>query len=165
MDFLCTMEPDCQDVAIKLDTPLAFDACRARPDREYRKMTKLWPFERLIVSFKEAFGLRSPPPLCFYLEGRPFLEEPCRMLTPQLGYVYLLNGVTFHDDADLGCQMCIEDQPGLIAAVRAARSPGDKRANIEAITRWRLCCSDDQIPSAPHRNCGVPIFGSQARGI
>jgi len=45
-------------------------------------MIKLWLFEGLITSFKEAFGFHSQPPLYFYLEGRPFLEEPCRLFTP-----------------------------------------------------------------------------------
>ena len=101
-------------------------------------MTKFWPIERLIVSFKEPFGLHSPPPLYFYLEGRPFLEEPCRFFTPQLGNVCLLNGVTLDDDKDLGRQMRIEDQPGLVAAVRAATTGDGKGANVQARTRWRL---------------------------
>ena len=47
------------------------------------------------------------PPLCFYLKGRPFLEELCQISTPDLGNVCLLNGVTFHIYRDIGCQVWI----------------------------------------------------------
>jgi hypothetical protein len=105
-------------------------------------MAKLFFLQRLIASFSEAFGFSSEPPFCFYLEGCPFLEEPYRMFTPDLGNVCLLNGVTFHVDPDLGYRTLIEDRPGLIAAVRTATTRNGEKANLQAITRWRLYCAD-----------------------
>ena len=92
---------------------------------------------RLIAPFKEAFDLSPEPPLCFYLEGRPFLDAPFDISTPDLGNVRVLNGVTFYDDQNLGRQICIEDRQGLLAAVRAEMSWGGQLANLHEITRWR----------------------------
>jgi hypothetical protein len=110
-------------------------------------MAKLLLLQRLIASFRKGFGFSSEPALCFYLEGRPFLEEPYRMFTPDLGNVCLLNGVNFRVDPDLGCQTCIEDRPGLIAAVQAATARNGEMANLQAITKWRLYCADDIRPA------------------
>ena len=110
-------------------------------------MPELRLFRGVISSFKEAFGFSSEPVLCFYLEGRRFLEQPCRMFTPELRNVCLLNGVTFWVDDNLGCQMCIEDRPGLIAAVQAATTQNYERANLQAITQWRLCCAHNEVIS------------------
>ena len=107
-------------------------------------MSKLQLFQRLIATFEEAFDFAPEPPLCFYLKGRPFLEEPYQISTPDLGNVCLLNGVTFHIYGDLGCQVCIEDRPGLIAAVCAATSWGGQQANLPGITRWRRYRDDDR---------------------
>ena len=89
-------------------------------------MNKLPLFQRLITTFEEAFDFAPEPPLCFYLKGRPFLEEPYQISTPDLGNVCLLNGVTFHIYRALGSQVCIEDRSGLIAAVCVATSWGGK---------------------------------------
>ena len=107
-------------------------------------MNKLRFFRRLIAAFKRAFDFAPEPPQCFYLEGRPFLEEPYHVSTPDLGNVCLLNGVTFHIDGDLGCQVCIEDRPGLITVVCAATSWGGQQANLHGITRWRRYRDDDR---------------------
>jgi hypothetical protein len=107
-------------------------------------MSELQLFRRLIVTFKEAFDCALEPPLCFYLKGRPFLEEPYQISTPDLGNVCLLNGVTFHINGDFGCQVCIEDRPGLIAVVCAATSWGGQQANLHGITRWRRYRDDDR---------------------
>ena len=107
-------------------------------------MNKLQLFRRLTATFKEAFDFAPEPPLCFYLKGRPFLEEPYQISTPDLGNVCLLNGVTFHIDGDLGYQICIEDRPGLIAVVGAATSWGGQQANLHGITSWRRYHDDDR---------------------
>ena len=99
---------------------------------------------RLIASFKEAFDFPSEPPLCFYLEGCPFLEDPFDISTPDLGNVCILNGVTFYDDRNLGRQICIEDRDGLFAAVCAEMSWGGRLADLHAITRWRRYLDDDK---------------------
>ena len=99
---------------------------------------------RLIASFKEAFDSPSEPPLCFYLEGCPFLEDPIDISTPDLGNVCLLNGVTFYDDRNLGRQICIEDRRGLFAAVCVEMSWGGRLANLHALTRWRRYLDDDK---------------------
>ncbi len=100
-------------------------------------------FRRLIAIFSEAFDFAPEPPQYFYLEGRPFLEEPYHVSTPDLGNVCLLNGVTFRIDEDFGCQAYIEDRSGLIAAEQAANSRDGKQANLRAITRWRRYSDDD----------------------
>jgi len=105
---------------------------------------KFWLFRRLIASFKGAFDFAPEPPLCFYLEGCSFLEEPYHISTPDLGNVCLLNGVTFHIDRDLGRQACIEDPHGLMTAVCASISWGGELANLPAITRWRRYRDDDK---------------------
>jgi hypothetical protein len=107
-------------------------------------MSRLGLFRRFISTFKKSFDFASEPPLCFYLKGRPVLEEPYQISTPDLGNVCLLNGVTFHVDVDLGCQVSIEDRPGLIAAVGTATSWGGLQANLHAITRWRRYRDDDR---------------------
>jgi hypothetical protein len=107
-------------------------------------MSKLPLYQRLIATFEEAFDFAPEPPLRFYLKGRPFLEEPYQISTLDLGNVCLLNGVTFHIFGDLGCQVCIEDRPGLIAAVCAATSRGGQQANLPRITRWRRYRDDDR---------------------
>lgn len=112
--------------------------------RKNARTSKFWLFRRLIASFKGAFDFAPEPPLCFYLEGRPFLEEPYYISIPDLGSVCLLNGVTFHIDGDLGRQACIEDRDGLIAAVCAAMSWAGELANLPAITRWRRYRNDDK---------------------
>jgi len=99
---------------------------------------------RLIASFKEAFDFPSEPPLCFYLEGCPFLEEPFNISSPDLGNICILNGVTFYDDRNLGRQICIEDRHGLFTAVCAEMSWGGRLANLHAITRWRRYLDDDK---------------------
>ena len=48
---------------------------------------------------------------------------------------------------DLGCQLCIEDRPGLITAVCAATSWGGQQANLHGI--------DHPILKALHRSRGV----------
>jgi hypothetical protein len=110
-------------------------------------MPKLRLFRGLISSFEEAFGFSSEPLLCFYLEGRHFLEQPCLMFTPDLRNVCLLNGVTFWVDDDLGCQMCIEDRPGLIAALQAATTQNCENARLQAITKWRRYCAHNEVIS------------------
>ena len=67
-------------------------------------MNKLRFFRRLIAAFKRAFDFAPEPPQCFYLEGRPFLEEPYHVSTPDLGNVCLLNGVAFHMEGDLAAR-------------------------------------------------------------
>jgi hypothetical protein len=67
-------------------------------------MSKLRFPHEFIAPFTEAFGFPPEPPPCFYLED-PLLEEPCQISTLDLGNVCVLNGITFHVDDDLGCQM------------------------------------------------------------
>jgi hypothetical protein len=110
--------------------------------REIGEMSKLRSLHGFIAPFTETFGFQPEPPPCFYLEGHPLLEEPCQISTPDLGNVCLLNGITFHVDNDLGCQMFIEDRAGLIAALQAATTRNGERANFQAITRWRRYRAD-----------------------
>jgi hypothetical protein len=113
-------------------------------DREKVATRQFALIRRLIASFKEAFDFPSEPPLCFYLEGRPFLEDPFDISTPDLGNVRILNGVTFYDDRNLGRQIYIEDRHGLFAAVCAEMLWGGRLANVHAITRWRRYLDDDK---------------------
>lgn len=103
-------------------------------------MSKVRLFRKFAAIFKEAFA--PEPPQYFYLEGRPFLDEPYQISTPVLGNVCLMNGVSFHIDRDRGCQACIEDRSGLIAAKRAANSQGGEQSDLRAITRWRRLYDD-----------------------
>jgi hypothetical protein len=104
------------------------------------RMSKIRLAPKLTAIFKRAF---APKPLqYFYLEGRPFLDEPYHISTRELGNLCLLNGVSFHLDGDLGCQTRIEDRAGLIAAERAAGSE-DGEQNLRAVTRWRRYNDDD----------------------
>ena len=120
-------------------------------------MSKFKLFRRLIAAFKEAFDFAAEPPLCFYLKGRPFLEEPYQISTPDLRNVCLLNGVTFHIYGDLGCQASIEDWPGLIAVVCAATSWGGQQANLHGITGWRRYRDDDRTLVEVYRELPVSL--------
>jgi hypothetical protein len=103
-------------------------------------MGKVRLFPKFAAIFKEAFA--PEPPQYFYLEGRPFLDEPYQISTPALGNVCLLNGVSFQIDEDLGCRASIEDRLGLIAAKRAANSQGGEQLDLRSITRWRRLSDD-----------------------
>jgi hypothetical protein len=112
-------------------------------------MSKRWPIHGLLAPFKDAIGfLPDEPPLCFYLEERPLLAERFQISTPDLENVCLLNGIHFHVDDEFGCQMYIEDRPGLIAAVPAATTRNVEKPNFQAITRWRLYRTDDRSVSS-----------------
>jgi hypothetical protein len=106
-------------------------------------MSKLQLFRKVIKSFTEASSFTPEPPLRFYLKGRPFLEEPYQIATPNQ-YVYLLNGVTFRTYENSGYHVCIEDGPGLIAVVCAATSWAGQLANLDEITGWRRYRDDDR---------------------
>jgi len=113
------------------------------------EMSKRWPIHGLIATFKEAFGFQPDElPLCFYFEGLPLLAERFQISTPDLGNVCLLNGIHFRIDGEFGCQMTIEDRPGLIAAVQAAATRNGEKQNLKAVTKWRRYCAPDEHASS-----------------
>ncbi|HYP58426.1 MAG TPA: hypothetical protein VEQ35_09105 [Beijerinckia sp.] len=103
-------------------------------------MQRLRLFRGLIAELKKALEPSSQAPLCFYLEGQPFLDEPYYFSTPELGEVCLLNGVSFATDDNLGTQISIEDRPGLAAAVQAVTLQESEQSEPGAVppSKWRL---------------------------
>jgi hypothetical protein len=85
---------------------------------------------------------------CVFIWKGTLLAERFQISTPDLENVCLLNGIHFHVDDEFGCQMYIEDRPGLIAAVRAATTRNVEKPNFQAITRWRLYRTDDRSVSS-----------------
>ena len=79
----------------------------------------------------------EPRPLEFFIEGEPLLAEPYYLRAVGLPNVWLLNGVTFHDDAYGECYT-ITDIHGLLQEiVRAVEAGGGlSEAELRFLVQW-----------------------------
>lgn len=79
----------------------------------------------------------EPRRLEFFIEGEPLLAEPFQLQAVGLPNIWLLNGVTFHDDA-YGESYSITDIHGLLQEIARIVEAGDglSEAEVRFLMQW-----------------------------